>query len=87
MAYNVEINAKDADKGQALRRLCGHLGISPGDTAAFGDSSNDKEMLEAAGIGVAMENGDPALRQIADRVAPANDADGVAAVLEELFPA
>ena len=86
MENNVEINAKDATKGEALRWLCGHLGIRPGDTVAFGDSSNDGEMLRAAGLGVAMANGDPALKAAADRVAPDNDADGVAVVLEELFP-
>ena len=45
---------------------------------AFGDGENDWPMLEAAGIGVAMENGAPFLKERADRIAASNREDGVA---------
>ena len=75
---NIEINDKAATKGEALRFLCRHLGVDVRDTMAFGDGSNDMSMIQAAGIGVAMANADPALRAAADYVTDTNDADGVA---------
>ena len=56
-----------------------------GAVRAFGDSYNDIPMLEWAGLGVAMENARPEVKAAADRVAPRNDEDGVAQVLDELF--
>lgn len=44
-------------------------------------------MLDAAGLAVAMANARPEVKDAADRVAPANAADGVLEVLDELFPA
>ena len=54
---NGELSSKEFDKGKAVERLCGFLGISKEDTIAFGDSMNDLEMLQAAEIGVCMEIG------------------------------
>ena len=51
---------------------------------AFGDNVNDVEMLEFAGLGVAMGNATPDARAVAGRIAPSNDEDGIAAVLEDL---
>ena len=85
MDNNLEINAGEATKGHGLKALCGLLGVDPEDTAAFGDGVNDLTMIRAAGLGVAMGNGVPALKAAADRVALTNEEDGVAVLLEELL--
>ena len=50
---------------------------------AFGDGENDWPMLEAAGIGVAMENGAPFLKERADRIAASNREEGVAEAIRK----
>ena len=67
---NVEVTSVMATKGTALLWLCEHLGVSPADTVAFGDSGNDVSMLEVAGDGVAMANACPECLAVADHVAP-----------------
>ena len=52
---------------------------------AFGDMPNDLPLLEWAGTSYAMANAHPTVLALADHVAPANDEDGVAAVLAEVF--
>lgn len=79
---NLEINSREATKGAALEFLAQRLGIPLRDTMAFGDGSNDLSMLQAAGLGVAMQNADPALKAVAKYVAASNDEDGVARTLE-----
>ena len=49
---------------------------------AVGDAANDKEMVEWAGVGVAMGNATDALKTSADEIAGTNDEDGVAALVE-----
>lgn len=85
MPNNLEINGEGASKGNAIRILAGRLGIPVSQTMAFGDGENDKSMMEMAGIGVAMENGSPAVKACAGLTAPPNDEDGVAKVIERLI--
>lgn len=75
---NIELNSKNADKGRALQVLCDHLGIDIKDSMAFGDSGNDIAMIKAAGVGVAMENADPKVKEIADFITASNNDNGVA---------
>ena len=82
---NIEINSVDAGKGRALLALCAALGIDPAAAVAFGDGSNDAEMLQAAGLGVAMANACGEVLAAADRVAPGNEEAGVGRVIEELL--
>lgn len=77
----LEILRRGVSKGAALLRLCELVGIPPSAAVAFGDNLNDLEMIQAAGLGVAMGNAHAALKQAARVVAPSNDEDGVAAVL------
>jgi len=79
---NIEINAADANKGEALRVLSRHLGVDIKDTMAFGDGSNDLTMIQTAGNGVAMENAYQGLKDAADYVTLSNDEDGVADAIE-----
>ena len=81
----VEISAAGVTKASTLALLCDELGISPDEVVAFGDMPNDLPMLEWAGTAYAMANGHPSVVELADRQAPSNEEDGVAAVLEELF--
>lgn len=83
---NVEINVKEANKGAALRFLCRYLGIRAADSMAIGDGSNDASMIEAAGVGVAMENAYPALKKLADDITETNDRDGVAKAIARFCP-
>ena len=78
---NVEITHAGADKGAGLTWLCNYLGISPKDTIAFGDSSNDIAMLRAAGDGVAMANAFPECRAAADHTTTSCEDSGVARYL------
>lgn len=49
----------------------------------FGDNFNDIEMIKNAGLGVAMNNGSYTAKEVARVVAPSNDQDGVAVILEQ----
>ena len=49
----------------------------------FGDGYNDITMIEYAGMGVAMSNGNPVIKEKADYVAPSNDEDGIVHVIEK----
>jgi hydroxymethylpyrimidine pyrophosphatase-like HAD family hydrolase len=72
-------------KASTLAMVCRERGIVPEEVVAFGDMPNDLPMLEWAGTAYAMANAHPMVRELADRVAPSNEEDGVAAVLTELF--
>lgn len=75
---NLELNIRSANKGNALRRLAEHLGLTLADCMSFGDGLNDLSMVEAAGVGVAMANAVPEVKRAAKYIAPSNDEDGVA---------
>ena len=83
MPFNIEINAQTATKGNALLALCRHLGIDPAQALALGDGTNDSDMLRAAGVGVAMENADEAVKAAADYVTGSNNDAGFAQAVEK----
>ncbi len=83
--YFIEVMPKGIDKAQSLGRLLAYLGRSPKQLAAFGDGFNDKTMLEYAGLGVAMANAQDAVKESANYIAPSNDEDGVAQVIESVI--
>jgi hypothetical protein len=78
---DIEINHKSADKGKAFLKLAKHLNISPNDTMAIGDGSNDYNLLKCVNLAVAMGNAKPNIKEIADMITEDNDSDGVAKVL------
>lgn len=73
----LEIGHKDAGKGNTLLWLIGFLGISPSQTAAFGDADNDMEMLTGVKYGFAMANGTESCKGAAFGVTGSNEEDGV----------
>ena len=80
----IEVLHPSVSKGLALDVLCRRFGIERERVLAFGDNVNDVEMLEFAGLGVAMANGSPEALAVADRITASNDEDGIAVMLEEL---
>lgn len=76
-AINGELINKAFNKGMAVERLCEYLGVPIADTVAFGDSMNDLEMIQAAGLGICMGNGSKALKKIADEVCAPVGEDGL----------
>ena len=81
----LEISAGGVTKASTLALLCAELGITAEEVLAIGDMPNDLPMLAWAGTSYAMANAHPTVRAAADRVAPANDDDGVAQVIESLL--
>jgi Cof subfamily protein (haloacid dehalogenase superfamily) len=75
-----------ANKGSAVRYLAEDLlGLKPENVMAIGDNFNDVEMIDYAGIGVAMGNGPEAVQLKSQWVAPSVELDGVAAAIEEFL--
>ncbi len=85
--FFLEFSHRKATKGQALRRLAGALDISRQEIISFGDSHNDLDMIEYAGLGVAVANASPEVLAAADLVTAANTEDGVARVIEDYISA
>lgn len=81
----LEIFSNDVSKALALKWLCNHLHIDISETIAFGDGYNDLEMLKTAGLGVAMDNACDEIKSMCQLVAPPNNDDGVAKVIENLI--
>jgi Cof subfamily protein (haloacid dehalogenase superfamily) len=78
----VEIIPKDLNKGAGVRWLLERLRIKPEAIMAIGDGENDIEMLQLAGIGVAVGNANPKLKAVADHLVGTNDDAGVAEALD-----
>ena len=72
-----------AAKVCGVHMLRNDLGIKPEEMLAIGDGENDLEMLQMAGIGVAMGNGRTAVKSIADHITADNNHSGVAAAIEK----
>jgi Cof subfamily protein (haloacid dehalogenase superfamily) len=83
----LEVAEPEVSKGSGLHWVCERLGIDPGRVIAFGDGANDIELLQEAGVGVAVEDADPALLPHAAFTVPGVEEDGVAGFLEELATA
>ena len=81
----IELTHPDANKGAALKRLCGLLGIEPSEVMACGDGINDIGMIELAGLGVAVANAAEAVRTRADVVCGDNAHEGIAELIEQLL--
>lgn len=77
-----EIMPLGVSKGRSVARLLEIEGIDPAGALAMGDGENDIEMLQLAGIGVAVANASPHLKAVADAVVGTNDAGGVAEAIE-----
>ncbi|MCW0997863.1 Cof-type HAD-IIB family hydrolase [Streptococcus anginosus] len=78
----IDILQKGIHKAWGLKQLMQKWKIQEQDIMAFGDSENDIEMLQLAGISYAMENADPRVKTVADHLAPANTEAGVLKILE-----
>ncbi|GAA4784400.1 HAD family hydrolase [Streptomyces ziwulingensis] len=83
----VELQPCGVTKATGLALAARHLGLRAAQTVAFGDMPNDIPMFDWAARGVAMAGAHPELKAVADEVTTSNEDDGVAVVLERLFPA
>ena len=80
--FYTEVTNKDVDKWNAIEFLTQRLGIQRTEIATIGDNVNDKTMIEKAGIGIAMGNSAPYIKEVADYVVTDNDSSGVAQAIE-----
>jgi len=81
--YYTEISLKNVDKWSAIEYLIEKINIKKEEVIAIGDNVNDKEMIENAGLGVAMQGSTPILTEIADYITDTNNKEGVAKVLQK----
>ncbi|TDL80789.1 Cof-type HAD-IIB family hydrolase [Peribacillus frigoritolerans] len=81
----LEITAKGVSKENGLRLLGQHLNIMPEEMVAIGDADDDKEMIEMAGLGVAMGNAPNHVKKAADWITRNNDDQGVSYMVKEHF--
>ena len=79
----LEVMKEGVNKKRALEFVCSYLGIDPKEIMAIGDNENDLQMIEFAGLGVAMENAIEELKEIADFVTQSYEDDGVAKAIEK----
>ncbi len=83
--YYTEITNKNADKWTAIEYLIKKLNIKKEEVIAIGDNMNDKLMIKNAGMGVAMGQSNPKIKEIADVVTQDNNNNGVANILNKLI--
>ena len=74
---NGELVNRKFNKGKGIERVCEYLNLSVNDTIGFGDSMNDREMLETVGLSFCMENGSKKLKELADEICPSVENDGL----------
>ena len=79
----IEFVPKGITKHKALENLCNILQIKKSEIIAIGDGENDIKMIEFAGIGIAMENADNIVKNIANDITDSNNEDGVAKAIEK----
>jgi 5-amino-6-(5-phospho-D-ribitylamino)uracil phosphatase len=81
----IQIIGCRTDKAEALRELVAQWKLTMADVVAFGDDTNDVEMVAQSGKGVAVANAVDEVKAVADLITRSNNEDGVAIVLEEML--
>src|SRR5699024_4164247 len=80
-----EVTRKGIHKAVGLKQVADYFGINREQIIAFGDGDNDVEMIDYAGIGVAMDNALPELKAVASHMTSTNEENGVSTFLEDYF--
>lgn len=83
--FFLEFLHKKSSKGTGIKALGDHLHISREEIICIGDAGNDLDMIEFAGLGVAMGNAFPEVKEAADYITSTNEEDGVAHVIEKFI--
>jgi Cof subfamily protein (haloacid dehalogenase superfamily) len=81
----LEVMEPQGSKSNAVRFLIDRMNIDRSETIAMGDNYNDREMIEFAGMGVAMGNAPDEIKAAADYVTDTNNNDGVRKALEKFL--
>ena len=81
----LEILPSGISKGTAMDAMLAALGVSAAEVVAVGDNWNDLEMIQAAGLGVAMGHAPPGVRERADYVCGTAEQEGVREVIERFL--
>lgn len=81
----IEIFDAPVNKWYGIERLCRRWRLDPRRTIAIGDDVNDLPLLAMAGLGVAVDNAQPAVKAVANRTCASNDDCGVADVIDALL--
>ncbi len=82
LPHLLELGHPAVSKGSGLRFVADRLGLDVQRIVAFGDGENDRELLETAGYGIAVEGADASLLPHAEATCPGPQDEGVAAVIE-----
>ncbi|MET3644395.1 Cof-type HAD-IIB family hydrolase [Streptococcus gallinaceus] len=78
-----EVLPLGVSKASALKKLAKLLNIDPSEIMAMGDANNDIEMLEFAGLSIAMGNADDHIKALADATTASNNDNGVAQAIHQ----
>lgn len=84
-SHFLEFLNKKSSKGTGVKALADHLGIKKEEIICIGDAGNDLDMIEFAGLGVAMGNAFDEVKAVADYITYSNEEDGVAHVIEKFI--
>lgn len=79
-----ELLPKNSTKGDGLIQLGELCGIDRSRIIAVGDNENDLEMVKMAGVGIAVENAIPIVKNSADYITADNNSDAIAKVIYDL---
>jgi len=79
--FFLEIIPQNIDKANSLQKLLNSIGLTADSMICCGDGFNDISMIEYAGLGVAMENAQPLVKERADYITKSNDDDGILHVI------
>ncbi|UTE76637.1 Cof-type HAD-IIB family hydrolase [Rossellomorea sp. KS-H15a] len=80
--YVLNVLQEDVSKSLAIKKVLDYYDLQPSEAIAFGDGDNDVDMLELAGLGIAMGNGSDRLKRVADYVTKKSSEDGITFALE-----
>ena len=81
--YFCEIGCSEAKKSLGVEFLCKMWGLDKSEVLTIGDQNNDIDLVKAGGIGVAMGNGTPELKQCADFITDTVENDGFVKAVEK----
>ncbi len=85
-SFIIELFTPETNKGNGIEYVSKYLGFEKNQIIAFGDGHNDIEMLEYAGLGIAMSNAHPSLKKIADIILnDSNKENGIEKFLNKFF--